>query len=107
MKTTKHTHKAFDGTTVVKGWVLEDGYGNKSWVYFNGVDICVHPASDWYDELTEVVETINKIYEPHKPVVPKFVAEWVDDSREHRFDFDEWFYWNCCYDYFCILFHCR
>lgn len=104
MKTTKHTHKAFDGTTVVKGWVLEDGYGNKSWVYFNGVDICVHPASDWYDELTEVendykgmvhiddiVETINKIDEPQKPVVPKFVADWVDNSREYSFDFDEWF----------------
>ena len=30
MKTAKHTHEAFDGTTVVKGWVLEDGYGNKS-----------------------------------------------------------------------------
>lgn len=54
MKTAKHTHEAFDGTTVVKGWVLEDGYGNKSWVYFNGVEICVHPVSDWYDELTEV-----------------------------------------------------
>ncbi|HFI0414947.1 TPA: hypothetical protein ACGOYS_000295 [Streptococcus suis] len=53
MKTAKHTHEAFDGTTVVKGWVLEDGYGNKSWVYFNGVEICVHPVSDWYDELTE------------------------------------------------------
>ena len=89
MKTTKHTHKAFDGTTVVKGWVLEDGYGNKSWVYFNGVDICVHPASDWYDELTEVehiddiVETINKIDEPQKVVVPKFVAEWIKKYKSH------------------------
>ena len=53
MKTAKHTHEAFDGTTVVKGWVLEDGYGNKSWIYFNGVEICVHPVSDWYVELTE------------------------------------------------------
>ena len=32
--------------------------------------------------------------EQHKPVVPKFVADWVDDSREYRFDFYEWFDWN-------------
>ncbi|PHV58230.1 hypothetical protein CS010_02265, partial [Streptococcus macedonicus] len=25
------------------------------------------------------------------PVVPKFVADWVDNSREYSFDFDEWF----------------
>ena len=31
-----------------------------------------------------------KIHEPQKPVVPKFVVEWVDNSREHSFDFDEW-----------------
>ena len=31
-----------------------------------------------------------KVNEPQKPVVPKFVAEWVDNSREYRFDFDEW-----------------
>ena len=37
---------------------------------------------------------INQIDEPQKPVVPKFVAEWVDNSREYRFDFDEWFDWN-------------
>ena len=29
--------------------------------------------------------------EPQKPVIPKFVAEWVDNSREYSFDFDEWF----------------
>lgn len=56
MKTAKHTHEAFDGNTIVKGWVLEDSYGNKSWVYFNGADICVHEVSDWDDELTEVEE---------------------------------------------------
>ena len=93
MKTAKHTHEAFDGTTVVKGWVLEDGYGNKSWVYFNGVDICVHPVSDWYDELTEVendykgtdiVETINKIDETQKVVVPKFVAEWIEKYKNKK-----------------------
>lgn len=54
VKTAKYTHKSFDGVEIVKGWVLEDNYGNKSWVYFNGVDICVHPLSDWEDELVEV-----------------------------------------------------
>ena len=34
---------------------------------------------------------INQIDEPQKPVVPNFVAEWVDNSREYSFDFDEWF----------------
>ena len=33
---------------------------------------------------------INQIDEPQKVVVPKFVAEWVDNSREYSFDFDEW-----------------
>ncbi|WP_242258298.1 hypothetical protein [Streptococcus thoraltensis] len=54
MKTAKYTHRAFDGVGMVKGWVLEDNYGNKNWVYFNGVEICVSPASDWESELVEV-----------------------------------------------------
>ena len=39
----------------------------------------------------QVLDIISQIDEPKKPVVPKFVAEWVDDSREYRYDFDEWF----------------
>ena len=31
-----------------------------------------------------------KVNEHQKPVVPKFVADWVDDSREYSLDFDEW-----------------
>ena len=34
-----------------------------------------------------------KPHEPKKPVVPKHVVDWVDDSREYCFDFYEWF--NC------------
>lgn len=26
-----------------------------------------------------------------KPVVPQFVTEWVDNSREYDYDWDEWF----------------
>lgn len=37
-----------------------------------------------------VLDIVNQIDEP-KPVIPKFVADWVDNSREHNFDFDEWF----------------
>ena len=40
--------------------------------------------------LEEVKNIISQIHEPQKPVVPKFVAEWIDDSREYSFDFDEW-----------------
>ena len=38
----------------------------------------------------QVIDLISQINEPQKPVVPKFVAEWVDNSREYCFDFDEW-----------------
>ncbi|ETW90635.1 DUF1642 domain-containing protein [Streptococcus thermophilus] len=31
-----------------------------------------------------------KVNEPQKPVIPKFVLDWVDNSREYSFDFDEW-----------------
>mgnify|MGYP000514708304 CR=1 FL=1 len=39
----------------------------------------------------QVLDIISQIDEPQKPVVPKFVADWVDNSREYSFDFDEWF----------------
>ena len=49
---------------------------------------------DYYGGLLVDVETVNKfisqINEPQKVVVPKFVVDWVDNSREHSFDFDEW-----------------
>ena len=39
----------------------------------------------------QVLSIVSQAYAPKKPVVPEFVAEWVDDSREYRFDFDGWF----------------
>ena len=39
----------------------------------------------------QVLGIVSQIEEPQKPVVPKFVVDWVDDSREYRFGFDEWF----------------
>ncbi|MGI1782448.1 DUF1642 domain-containing protein, partial [Streptococcus uberis] len=29
-----------------------------------------------------------------KPVVPQFVADWVNNSREADYEFDEWFYYG-------------
>ena len=47
-----------------------------------------------YDDFAIMRDTaihiINQIEEPKKVVVPKFVAEWVGNSREHSFDFGEW-----------------
>ena len=40
--------------------------------------------------IDKIVELVNQIDEPQKVVVPKFVADWVDNSREYSFDFDEW-----------------
>ena len=44
-----------------------------------------------YLEKRDVINIISQIHEPQKPVISQFVADWVDDSREYRFDFDEWF----------------
>ena len=41
--------------------------------------------------LRRAIALAKQLDEPEKPVVPKFVADWVDNSREHSFDFDEWF----------------
>lgn len=56
MKIAKPTHKAFDGVDDIKGWVVEDNHGNPVWIYFNGTEVCIHPASDWEDELQELNE---------------------------------------------------
>ena len=46
-----------------------------------------------YKTFVPIIYSFPKINEPKKPVVPKHVVDWVDDSRGYRFDFDEWF--NC------------
>lgn len=52
MKVAEYTHRAFDGVTLIKGWVIEDNYGNLKFVYYNGVNLCEHDAIDW--ELEEI-----------------------------------------------------
>ena len=34
-----------------------------------------------------IIDTISQIDEPQKPVVPKFVAEWIED---HKGDYNKW-----------------
>ncbi|AUN43357.1 hypothetical protein PP261_gp05 [Streptococcus phage vB_SthS_VA214] len=41
--------------------------------------LSVAHAEDLYDSIV------------NKPVVPQVVADWVDNSREYDYDFDEWF----------------
>ena len=63
-------------------------------VYDDGVIVTVNNAKRNCMLAVEEVYLFPKVHEPQKPVIPKFVADWVGDSREYRFDFDEWFDWN-------------
>ena len=53
-----------------------------------GHDYGIQRAIYLAEDLDEQQAPINK---PEKPVVPQFVADWVDNSREYSFDFGEWF----------------
>lgn len=61
MKVAKCTHKFFDGADIIEGWVLINDYGDKEFVYYNGVELCVHPVEDWEGELQEVIDDSTKI----------------------------------------------
>ena len=39
----------------------------------------------------DVLEFIEQIDEPEKPVVPQYVADWVDNSRERDYEFCDFF----------------
>lgn len=39
----------------------------------------------------KVLDIISQINEPEKPIVPQFVAEWVDNSRECDYEFCDFF----------------
>ena len=30
----------------------------------------------------EVLDIVKQLYEPEKPVIPRFVADWIEDNRE-------------------------
>ncbi|MTC84640.1 DUF1642 domain-containing protein [Streptococcus uberis] len=38
-----------------------------------------------------IIDILDQLDQP-KPEVPKFAIDWVDDSRERYYEFDEWFY---------------
>ena len=35
----------------------------------------------------QVIDIVSQIEEPQKPVIPKFVAEWIED---HKGDYSKW-----------------
>ncbi|WP_270743517.1 DUF1642 domain-containing protein [Streptococcus infantarius] len=37
----------------------------------------------------EALEIVNRFDEPEKPVVPKFIAEWIEDHKENYIKWDE------------------
>lgn len=43
----------------------------------------------------DVLEIIEQIDEPEKPVVPQYVADWVANSREYDYEFCDFFDCNC------------
>lgn len=51
-------------------------------------------TSGWFKEikLDIVTDIVNQIYEPKKPVVPQFVADWYEDNKD---DFEYNVYFLC------------
>ncbi|GAB6741350.1 DUF1642 domain-containing protein [Streptococcus uberis] len=40
-----------------------------------------------------IIDILDQLDQP-KPKMPQFMLDWVDDSREHGYEFDEWFYYS-------------
>lgn len=47
-----------------------------------------------YSQVVHMVNTVLKLDEPKKPVVPKFVAEWFEENKEDL----EFLIWELCVD---------
>lgn len=58
----------------------------------NGLDIRVR--IDKTHDLYINRKLLNPDIDQPKPLVPQFILDWVDDSREHSYEFDEWFYYS-------------
>lgn len=58
----------------------------------NGLDIRVRidKTHDLYINRKLLIPDIDQ----PKPVVPQFVIDWVDNSREADYEFEEWFYYS-------------
>ncbi|HFU4116129.1 TPA: DUF1642 domain-containing protein [Streptococcus suis] len=67
-------------------------------------DKYIVPPSDIRVSIAEVIDVISQIHEPQKVVVPKFVAEWIEDMKNAKTEFfeaqsncmsdevDDWYY---------------
>ncbi|WP_203267648.1 DUF1642 domain-containing protein [Streptococcus uberis] len=58
----------------------------------NGLDIRVRidKTHDLYINRKLLIPDIDQ----PKLKIPQFILDWVDDSREHGYEFDEWFYYS-------------
>ncbi|HFR3254631.1 TPA: DUF1642 domain-containing protein [Streptococcus suis] len=54
---------------------------NRGRVIFKAGEIIVENVQVDYVPLEVVVNTIDQIHEPHKVVVPKYVAEWIEECK--------------------------
>lgn len=43
--------------------------------------------------ISDVIKILDQLDQP-KLKIPQFMLDWVDDSREHGYEFDEWFYYS-------------
>lgn len=82
------------GQTVwVKGYVdrnvFRDCGGFINFYNRDGNNFC-HISKNNVSEMKEEDVQIDQL-EQQKPVVPQFAIDWVDDSRERYYEFDEWF----------------
>lgn len=77
----------------VKGFVDRSVFGGcGGFINFYNQDgnHCGHISRN---NVREMKEEDVQIDQP-KPVVPQFAIDWVNDSRERCYDFDEWFYYS-------------
>lgn len=55
------------------------------------LDLEIHTSeNNFYVNSSDVYASLDQ----PKPAVPQFMVDWVDDSREHGYEFDEWFYYS-------------
>ena len=43
------------------------------------------------DSVWHLIDCINKLDEPQKPIIPKFVADYYNDYKYYELTFEEWF----------------
>ncbi|MGH2329566.1 DUF1642 domain-containing protein [Streptococcus uberis] len=77
----------------VKGFVDRSVFGERyGFIDFYNQDgnHCGHISRN---NVREMKEEDIQLDQP-KPIVPQFMLDWVNDSREYDYEFDEWFYYS-------------